>query len=409
MIAITVRAGRLSSGGAGGAAGAAARSTRRFLGAAATPPTPAAATAATFDARESINRLLEKSDRSLYILAQYIPEPARDAFIAIRAFALEVNKLSDGGANARSTAARALAQLAATAGVLTLDVKFKFWSDLLARVFADPHSPQPVGEPVAVLLRDALRANLNLDLSFFHRFLQTRRHFLQTRTFASADALCAYGEGTHLQLNYATQALLLSPAILPTTIELLELALPEVRLLVAEIAAHIGQASAVAAMILGAEYYARARNQVTLPVDVMARHGLLQEAVLRLAQGHGGAAAGGADAADTREKLKSVVFDTAVTANDHILTARAKLGELAAQFGAVVAQNPHNARLSSYSKRWRRGVPDVVFTPFMVGTPTTLYLERLERYDFDVFDRRLQQREWKLAYRSYVNYYRRRI
>lgn len=348
---------------------------------------------------ENVSALLEANDRLSYLLAQYIPEPARNTFLAIRAFGLEVNKITDGGGNSGSRASRALGQLLASLGLSTSDMKFKFWSDLLAKAFAD----HDVNEPVAFLLRDGLRSGLNLDISYFHQFLQTRKHFLQTAQFATVSDICSYGEGTYLQLNYATQAVLLLPPISPSVIHLLELS-PELQSNVSDIAAHIGQATAISSMVLGLGYYASTRNQVTVPVDLMTRFELSQEAVLRLAQGHAGE-----DAEVTREKLQNVVFETSITANDHLISARSKLNTVREQIAELVASRPEDTVLRTNFKRWRRGLPDVVFTPFMVAIPTALYLDRLEKHDFDVLSKKLQHKEWRLAWRSFRSYYTRKI
>lgn len=354
---------------------------------------------------ENINVLLEKHDRSSYLLAQYVPEPTRNAFLAIRAFNLEINKISDGGNNTGSVASRALGQLSGLMGVSTADMKFKFWSDLLSRVFTDPESEKDLGEPIAILVRDALRNDLNLDIGFFHQFLQTRRHFLRNKQFSTVDDICSYGEGTYSQLNYATQGLLLSPSISPSAISLLEHS-PQLLAEVSDIVAHIGQATAVGAMILGLNYYAASRNHVTLPVDIMTKHGLSQEAVLKVAQGH---LLEGSEHTEVREKLKNVVYDTAVVANDHILAARSKLEKTRGLIQEVVKAQLQDQLVQINHRRWRKGIPDAVFTPFMVAIPTTLYLQKLQRADFDVFNPKLSQQEWRLAYTSFRNYYQRRI
>lgn len=360
-----------------------------------------------FNARENVNTLLETHDRSSYILAQYVPEPARDAFLAIRAFNLEINKINDGGANTKSVASRASSQLSSTLGVSTIDVKFKFWSDLLGQIFNDPLLDRAVGEPIAILLRDALRQGLNLDITYFHQFLQTRRHFLRlgTSSFQSIDDICLYGEGTYSQLNYLTQGLLLSPSISPLVISLLEHS-PDLQSIVGEISAHIGQATSISSMLLGATYYAKTRDQITLPIDLMTKYDISQESLLRLVQGH---QSSNEEVEAIQMQLKNVVYDTAVVANDHIITARSKLQRAREQIESVVAENKSDEILQKYSSKWRRGIPDVIFTPFMVAIPTTLYLQRLERCDFDLFHKKLAQKEWRLAWRSYADYYKRTI
>lgn len=334
------------------------------------------------NAVENVTALVEASDRLAYLLAQYIPEPARPAFLATRAFALEVNKIAPGKA----------------AHVLTSDLKFKFWSDQLAKAFAE--APD-VTEPVAFVLRDAVGLGLSLDIGYYHRFLQTRRHWLARPLFALAADICSYGEGTYSQLNYAVHAQLLLPGIAPSVVRLLE-ASPPLQDLVAQVAAHIGQASAVASMILGVPYYASALGVVTLPEDAMLKHGLSQEAVLRRG-------ADGADDLDMREQLRNVVYDTAVAANDHLLAARSKLAAVRTEIADVVAANKDDTLIARHAPKWRRGLPDAIYTPYMVATPTALYLQRLEKHDFDIFSNKLLQKEWRLAWASFKNYHLRQI
>lgn len=333
------------------------------------------------NAVENVSALLEKNDRLSYLLAQYMPEPARPAFLAIRAFGLEVNKIASQGSRTTSM------------GLSTSDLKFKFWSDLVEKAFAG----REVGEPAAFLLRDALEKGLNLDIGHFHTFLQTRKHFL-TSQFATAEDIGAYGEGTYSQLHYAAQGLLLLPPISPSAIALME-ASPTLQKLVGDIAAHLGHATGVSAMLLGLTYYAQ-QNRVTVPVDLMAKADLSQETLLRLAQGH----LDDAEQKVAREKLQNVVFDTAVYANDHLLLARQKLSQLVPEIAEVAAA----ANLVQRA-RWRRGIPDAVFTPFMAATPTALYLQRLEKHDFDVLSPKLLQKEWRLAWASFKSYHRRAI
>lgn len=354
------------------------------------------------NAVENVSALLEANDRLSYLLAQYIPEPARNTFLAIRAFGLEVNKILGGGGNSSSRASKALNQLSSSMGISTADMKFKFWSDLVGKAFSGTGD---IGEPTAFLLRDGLDRGLNLDIAHFHQFLQTRSYFLKTTQFNSVSDICSYGEGTYSQLNYATQGLLLSPSISPSAIHLLEL-LTTLQTKVGDIAAHIGQATAVSSMILGLHYYLTARNHVTVPVDLMTKFELSQEAVLRLTQGHMSDAA---EQADTKEKLQNVVFETAITANDHLLSARTKLDEVRKEIADVVASRPNDNLLGRNSKKWRKGLPDVVFTLYMVAIPTHLYLQKLEKYDFDVLSPKLQQKEWRLAWQSFRSYYTRKF
>ncbi|RCK62526.1 NADH dehydrogenase (ubiquinone) complex I, assembly factor 6 [Candida viswanathii] len=359
------------------------------------------------NAQENVNQLLESNDRSSYILAQYMPEPVRNTFLAIRAFNLEVNKINEGGSNVLSRASKASSQMSNTLGISTADLKFKFWSDLLLRVFTeDSRTETDLGEPIAILLRDGLRKDFNLDISYFQKFLQTRRQFIKNSgSFQTVSDICSYGEGTYSQLNYLTQGLLLSPSISPSVIRLLEYS-PELQSLISDIAAHIGQATAVSSMILGVPFYAQTRNQVTLPIDLMTSNDLSQESLLRLCQGH---VSDSTEEAQIKEKLKEVVYQTAITANDHMITARDKLAKTRLTITEVLEAHPNDKLLVKQSKNWRKTIPDVIFTPMMVGIPTVLYLNKLEKCDFDLFNPKLKQKEWRLAWTSFRDYYRRTI
>lgn len=358
-----------------------------------------------FNAQENINKLLETNDRSSYVLAQYIPEPARNAFLAIRAFNVEINKINNGGRNASSVASKASSQMSASLGISTADIKFKFWSDLLSRIFEDPFKEQNIGEPIGILIQDSLRNDINLDLDCFHRFLQTRKQFVKSVNFNSVNDICSYGEGTFSQLNYLTQGALLSKDISPSSVRLLEYS-SSLQSQVNDISAHIGQASAICAMILGTNFYGSSRNQVTLPTDIMTKLDLSQESLLRLTQGH---VEDKGEVETIKEKLKGVIYETAVTANDHMLSARNKLTKSKEEIKEIVKANKQDGLLVGQHKKWKGGIPDALFVPYMVGIPTQLYLERLQKYDFDLFHPKLQQKEWKLAWRSYRGYSSRRF
>lgn len=363
--------------------------------------------AQVFNAAENLSKLLETGDRSSYILAQYIPQPAKHTFLAIRAFNLEINKINDGGNNANSVSSKAASLLSSSLGFSTVDMKFKFWSDMLGRIFSDPNSPKNdnLGEPIAILLREGLRDDLNLDISYFHQFLQTRRHFLQTKQFQSVDDICSYGEGTYSQLNYLVQGLLLSPLISPSVINLLECS-PNLQNLITDIAAHIGQATAIGSMILGVPYYSKLRNQITLPIELMTQFDISQEQLLRLTQGH---ITDKQAQKQIQDQLKNVVYETATKANDHLLTARMKFDNVRQEINTIIKENPNDHLIQKQYKNWKKGVPDVIFTPFMSAIPTTLYLQALERNDFDLFHPKLQQKEWRLPFYSFKDYYFRKF
>ncbi|CDK25161.1 unnamed protein product [Kuraishia capsulata CBS 1993] len=346
-------------------------------------------------ARVDCLALLNKYDRSSFLLSHYVPEPIRDSYTAIKAFNVELKKVSDGASTSSNS----------QPNPALVDIKLKFWEDLMVKIFTQSHSNVALGEPIATLLREGLKQDQMLDLGVFQQIISGRSHYVRNeaqRGFANIDAICSFGESTDSQVNYALQGLLLSPSLSPAANKFLELVPSETRALMSEIAAHIGQSTSLASVIVGLKYFAAAKNRVLLPLDLMAKHGLSQESVLRIGQGH-------EEPADVTAKLQDVVFDVSVAANDHLMTARNKFDRVKESIRETIAENRSEKWLTSASKRWRHKVSDVIFVPYMAAVPTELYLERLEKYNFNVLHPKLATPEWRLAWRSYRNYNSRSI
>lgn len=340
-------------------------------------------------ARESCLSSLSKYDKSSYVLSAYVPRPARDYFIAIRAFNIEISKISSQDSQVNK-------QLKSTIGVSSNDLRFKFWEDLLYKVFQNPFSDQVIGEPVGLLIRDGLRNEFNLTFEGFTQILSTRNHFLSKSSFRNTEELCSYGEGLYSQLNYLTQNLLLSNQLSPSTIILVEQS-TELQTLITEISAHIGQATGVASIVMGTKYYAQNKNQIHLPIDLMTKNDLSQEALLRLLQGHED------DKEVIERKLKDVVYETCIVANDHLLTAREKLQKVKEEISKILSTTNDELILSK-SKSWTKNVPDCLFVPFMSSIPLNGYLTQLEKNDFDILNKNIENNRWKLVWTSYRNY-----
>jgi NADH dehydrogenase [ubiquinone] 1 alpha subcomplex assembly factor 6 len=88
-------------------------------------------------------------------------------------------------------------------------------------------------------------------------------------------------------------------------------------------------------------------------------------------------------------KFDDVVFETATRANDHIISAQSIMKELKAELGG--------------------SLPDTVVLTAMGAIPTQLYLERLEKANFNLLDPRLSRSEWRLPWRSYRVYMKQAI
>ena len=134
-----------------------------------------------------------------------------------------------------------------------------------------------------------------------------------------------------------------------------------------------------------------------LPLDVMAEAGVKQEDVLRT-----GAEAPG---------LKDAVFSVATRASDHLITAREMLKNLRAGQGVGHAfehegedGHVYNTEAESSDRRALNApFADVerAFGVLMPAVSTSLWLDRLQRCDFDIFRDELRRREWKLPWKAY--------
>lgn len=278
-------------------------------------------------------------------------------------------------------------------------LRFDFWRRTVQQIFAQSTSNDntpAVGalakEPVAILLRHALKdQGIVLSKRYFITLLQTREsHDVRMPPFRNADAMASYGEGTHSQAMYLTQEACLSAA--PRVAQFLQ-EYPDMDRLAHDLVAHAGQAAGVAGLIKAFKYYGR-RGNIVLPVDSMAKHNVSQHSVSQMITAYG---EGGQAAVDTPEmlalrgQLSDVVFETATLANDHIISAASIIKQL-------------NEYLSG-------DIPDAIFVPAMNVIPTKLFLERLEKYNFDVMhpDVLKTGSDWKLPFRSYKAYKLRKI
>lgn len=282
----------------------------------------------------------------------------------------------------------------------------QFWRDNLNRTFANT----PPKEPVAILLHHALTSlrarnpglSTNAMKAWFTKVINAREQYMDNRPYASMNALEMYAESTYSTLMYLTLA-----------------ALPLHSMAVDHVASHIGKATGISAVLRGLPVIAfppppnhhsnntafgvpagGRQGAVVLPLDIMADAGVREEDVFRL-----GAAAPG---------LKDAIFTVATRANDHLITAREMLKNL--QQGKDAGHDFEHAgeeghqyveplsKANSAIDETEKG-----FGVLMSGVATKVWLERLEKLDFDIFSPELRAREWRLPWKSYWAYSRRTI
>ena len=275
----------------------------------------------------------------------------------------------------------------------------EFWRKLVHSTFEG----RPPAEPVAVLLEHVLSQH-NLTKSWFLKLINSRDRLLSHPGYASLSELEQYGENTYSTLLY-----------------LILQAIPLNSMSLDHLASHIGKAAGIVAILKGFPILAfppppnhhssphgqlgmppsnSRRGQITLPLDVMSQSGVRETDVF--------AEAGNAP------NLKDAVFKVATRASDHLITARTLMknvrageapdhdyeheydeGHEYAKYGTGVRQSAQ-----SRSDELKKGY-GVLMGP---AVSAQLFLDRLQKVDFDIFDASLRRPEWKLPFVAYWRY-----
>ena len=334
-----------------------------------------------------------KFDSPSHTLLAFIPPSAQPAYLALRAFNIETSRIAD----TVSTP---------TVGAMRL----QFWRDNVNRAFLGT----PPKEPVSILLSRALadlddrtKGTANMSKSWLMRIIGEREKYLNNAPYPTLEILEKYAENTYSTLLYLTLQ-----------------ALPMGSVTADHIASHIGKAVGITAVLRGLPLVAfppppnhhsnssslggtldaqrRSQGSVTLPLDVMARTGVRDEDVLRK----------GAEA----EGLRDAVFEVATRASDHLITARQMLknvyaGEDVDHAFEYEGEEGHDHEAQATKGSGKAGQQkeevDRAFGVFMPAVATGLWLNKLQKLDFDVFREELRRRDWRLPWKAYFAHRRR--
>ena len=279
-------------------------------------------------------------------------------------------------------------------------MRMQFWRDTITKSLAGT----PPKEPVAILLAQAQEdlhnrsgGKAKLSKNWFHRIVNTREQYLGNPPYPTLSTMESYAENTYSTMLYLTLS-----------------ALPQASITTDHIASHIGKAMGIAAVLRGIPFIAfppqqsQGLNQPTtqgavlLPLDVMADAGVKEEEVFREgAQAHG---------------LRDAVFAVATRANDHLITAREMLSKLRSE-GTVGhdfehqddAEREYPSSDQNPGQEKQLAEVDQAFGVFMPAISTQSWLDRLQKSDFDLFDPELRKVDWKLPWKAYWAYNRRKL
>lgn len=276
-------------------------------------------------------------------------------------------------------------------------MRHQFWKDAINNAFVG----NPSEEPVTIVLSSYIQdTGIKLNKAWFQKIINTREQALTRPGFTNLSALETYAESTHSTLLYLTLS-----------------ALPMNSLTADHVASHVGKAAGIAAVLRGVPLLAfpgppnqhsnnpagmglpmsRDRQRViNLPLDVMSQCGVREDNIYR----------NGANA----EGLKDAIFTVATRASDHLITARSLLKEIKAReepdhdfehqydegheyLDDQAADQTQESRKSDLEKAY-----GTIMGP---AISTQLWLDRLQKADFDVFNNSLRTAEWKLPFTAW--------
>ncbi|XP_046412936.1 NADH dehydrogenase (ubiquinone) complex I, assembly factor 6 [Neodiprion fabricii] len=253
--------------------------------------------------------LVRKYDYENYLCALLLPNTVRSAALAIRAFNIEVARVEEQASDT-------------TIGKMRL----KFWEDTVDKIYNDT----PPRNPVALELHRIVRKH-KLSKHYLKRLIVARSEKLTLSVFPSLESLEAYAENTASPVYY----LLLEASDIK-----------HVR--VDHAASHLGKAHGITNLIRSILYNAQ-RRSIVIPQDIMMKHNLSTEEVLR---------------GKSRKEIGDAVFDVSSRAKLHLEKARSL----------------------------RNDVPKKASAIFLPAITIDFYLERLRRVDFDIYHPSLQHR-----------------
>ncbi|KAL3858745.1 hypothetical protein ACJMK2_008999 [Sinanodonta woodiana] len=263
--------------------------------------------------------LVRKNDYENFLCCLLLPERLRPAGFAIRAFNVEIAQVRD----VVSDKYRGI-------------MRMQFWKDAIDNIFKG----NPPHAPVALELAKVIEKH-KLNKIWFTRLMEARAEQLEADGFRSVKAVEDYGENTVSALLY----LLLQCA--------------GVKNIHADhVASHLGRAQGVVTLLRSTPYHS-SKERVYFPVELLIKHGVSEESVIRGQQ---------------EKPLKDLVFDLASVAHHHLLTAR----------------------------NMKKDVPKEAIPIFLNSLICDQYLKKLQLADFSIFDKSLQKKNGLLPWQLFI-------
>ncbi|XP_076035583.1 NADH dehydrogenase (ubiquinone) complex I, assembly factor 6 homolog sicily [Oratosquilla oratoria] len=253
--------------------------------------------------------IVRQTDHENFLATLLLPQQARQATFALRALNSEVAQVRD-----------------MTTEKLTGLMRLQFWRDTLEKIYAG----QAPRQPIAMELQKAVQRH-KLSRRWLNQLVDSREDRMDDHPFTSVAAIEDYAEKSNSALYFLI---------------LQSLGVQNVQ--ADHAASHLGKAEGIARIIRGVPHLANKR-QVILPIDILIRHRVSQEDLMR---------------GKREQKIKDVMYDIASVAHQHLEHAR-----------SLTKDVPKEARVA-----------------LLPAVGVSAFLKTLQKADFDVFHPQLQLR-----------------
>lgn len=253
--------------------------------------------------------LVRNLDYENYLCVLLLPKRFRTSVFAVRAFNVELARVQDSVSDPNIGRMR-----------------LQFWRDSLDDIYKD-HPPQ---QPVALELAQAVSKH-KLMKRWFSRLIDARESNLSNRPYQTTEALEEHSEKAVSSVLYL----------------ILEcLGIKDVQ--ADHAASHLGKAIGLVTLLRATPFHG-SRGKVYLPNDIMMKHSVSHEDIIR---------------GKTAQSVKDVAYDLASSAHIHLTTAK-----------PLIAKLPKSASRA-----------------FLPMVPCQAYLSKIQQVDFDIFHPTLRER-----------------
>lgn len=262
--------------------------------------------------------MVRNHDYENFLCTLLLPNSVRKSAVAIRAFNIEVANVHERVSEPR------IGQM-----------RLQFWIETLDKLFKGNIPEHPVSRE----LYEAINAH-KLQKRYLKQLITSRMEHILSPSFDSLENMEKYAEQSVSSIYYL---LLQSAGIENVHAD--------------HAASHLGKAQGITNMIRSTPHSAP-RRIINLPQDILLKHGVAQESLIR---------------GKNDKSVRDVMFDIAARAKQHLDKAR----------------------------NLKKNVPKEAVVLFLPSAATDSYLERLRKVDFDVFHPNLQRRNHLLPVTLY--------